>query len=101
MGVIENYQPVHHLGISLSETPSHDGTPVMANNNGMLAIEVMQNCRNIARQELDVVALNVLWLVALVVTALRHRDDFIRARERYHLIPPFKPLVGVTVDEEH
>jgi hypothetical protein len=47
--------PLHHLGISFSETPSDNGNLFMPNNDGVSATEVMQNSSHVVGQELDVV----------------------------------------------
>src|SRR5690606_24968887 len=89
---IENYEPVDAIRPSARQVPSHQPTPVVANQSESGEISTVCERQHIPCELVDRVSFDALGLFAQVVASLVRRNDPIaRTGERLDLMPPPPP----------
>ena len=83
------------------ELPRDHATPVVADNGGLFRPDVFDDCGHVTDQQLEVVLLDPLRLVAAVVAPHVDRRDLEVVGQGCHLVPPRVPVVGEAVDHHH
>lgn len=100
VGQVEDDQLLDELRSVLSERPGDGTAPVVADDDGLLAAQVLDDGDDVADEELHLIVFAAFGFVAEVVATLIDGDAVEVAGEGGHLAAPGVPEVREAVDEE-
>ena len=101
VGEVEYDQLVTGLRIPHREVPGDGATPIMADDGGLLLLEMPDDRPHISDEMFHLVALHAGGFVAAVVASHVDGDNLVAIAERLHLVAPGIPIIRKAVDHDH